>query len=308
MDQNFTSVQNSKVKVFISYSHQDILLKRFIELGLGNDYDYVWSDHHLVGGDRWYQKILAEVAESDVFILFVSEDAIDSLYCRAELSEALRLQKEIVPVAIRDARYIPAKISEYQVVKLWSEVDTAQVSHKLINVINQRLSTRNVLSELWSRKSPQPKVTNRFSIPAHIDPSENESALNTGIFLIRGDKLEIKATGKITIDKNLTEFDANGIYRTWETPPTIYPHFDVYSTRKELPQELIEKGIAGLAGSLIGWIGDGNFLDSAFLIGAQRDFAVSEEQEGFLYLGVNDVKGEYGDNTGSFDVSVRVYR
>lgn len=90
-------------RIFISYSRADrqfidqfILLIRRV---YGND--STWFDDNIHGGDDWWQMILNEIAECDIFVYLISNEALESPYCQAELREALRLNKLILPVIVR---------------------------------------------------------------------------------------------------------------------------------------------------------------------------------------------------------------
>ena len=74
----------------------------------------------------------------------------------------------------------------------------------------------------------------------------------------------------------------------------VLPHPGAYKTNGNEP---------GLIGSLIGWIGKYT-EQGAFLIGSKREIQVN--QNGDLYLMVNDAKGTYSDNDGEFRVEIKL--
>jgi formylglycine-generating enzyme required for sulfatase activity len=90
-------------RIFISYSRAD---KLFISelLPLLNEvypnYE-IFYDRHITGGNDWWQTILDAIASSKLFIYLISNESLESEYCQAEMREALRLQKPIVPVIVR---------------------------------------------------------------------------------------------------------------------------------------------------------------------------------------------------------------
>jgi sulfatase modifying factor 1 len=90
-------------KIFISYSRADRqFIEQFIPLVrrvYGND--SLWFDQDIHGGTDWWQMILDEIHKCDLFIYLVSNESIESPYCQAELREALRLNKKILPVIVR---------------------------------------------------------------------------------------------------------------------------------------------------------------------------------------------------------------
>ena len=52
------------------------------------------------GGERWWEKIINLIEESDVLLYIIDEYSIDSSYCKAELSYAEALNLYIIPVMI----------------------------------------------------------------------------------------------------------------------------------------------------------------------------------------------------------------
>ena len=111
-------------QIFISYSRADRqFLDRFVPLlrkVYGNS--SLWYDDDIHGGVDWWEMILRKIADCELFIYLVSNDALASPYCQAELREALRLKKQILPVVVRPKTQYPGP-----------EVpdDLARISHTL---------------------------------------------------------------------------------------------------------------------------------------------------------------------------------
>jgi formylglycine-generating enzyme required for sulfatase activity len=93
-------------RIFVSYSRADRqFIEQFIPLirrVYGND--SVWFDRDIVGGVNWWQMILSKIEQCDLFIYLISNESLESPYCRAELREALRLDKQILPVIVRSLK------------------------------------------------------------------------------------------------------------------------------------------------------------------------------------------------------------
>lgn len=90
-------------RIFISFSRTD---RQFVDQLVplvrrvyGND--AVWFDEEIHGGVDWWQAILSEIASCDVFVYLVSNESLESPYCRAEFREALRLKKQVLPIIVR---------------------------------------------------------------------------------------------------------------------------------------------------------------------------------------------------------------
>ncbi len=99
-------------RIFISYSRADkMFVNEFVPLlrkVYGND--SVWFDDDIHGGSNWWQMILSEVADCELFVYLASNDSLASPYCQAEFREALRLHKQILPVIVRPKTDYPGDV------------------------------------------------------------------------------------------------------------------------------------------------------------------------------------------------------
>lgn len=90
-------------RIFVSYSRADRqFIDQFIPL-IRRVYgsDSLWFDEDIHGGFDWWQSILDEIGKSDLFIYLISNESVESPYCQAEMREALRLNKRILPIIVR---------------------------------------------------------------------------------------------------------------------------------------------------------------------------------------------------------------
>lgn len=91
-------------QIFASYSRADRhFVDQFIPLirsVYGNN--SIWFDEGIYGGANWWEMILDEIGECDLFIYLISNESLKSSYCQAEMQEALRLHKRILPVIVRN--------------------------------------------------------------------------------------------------------------------------------------------------------------------------------------------------------------
>ncbi len=89
-------------RVFVSYSRTnlDVVTQIVHDLqAVGID---CWYDQTLTGGQRWWDNILANIRDCDLFIFALSPESLDSEACRSELSYVTRLGKPILPVQVAD--------------------------------------------------------------------------------------------------------------------------------------------------------------------------------------------------------------
>lgn len=147
----------SPIKVFYSYSHVDepyrIELEKWLKIferqGLIDD----WSDRQITAGDEWKTEINENLMRSQIIILLVSPDFINSDYCYdIETATAIDLDKQkkanVVPVIIRPCLFRETNFSYLQAlpkdalpVSKWPDKDEAWLNvseglKKLILEIN----------------------------------------------------------------------------------------------------------------------------------------------------------------------------
>lgn len=147
----------SPLKVFYSYSHVDepyrIELEKWLKIferqGLIDD----WSDRQITAGDEWKTEINENLVQSQIIILLVSPDFINSDYCYdIETATAIDLDKQkkasVVPVIIRPCLFRETNFSYLQAlpkdalpVSKWPDKDEAWLNvseglKKLILEIN----------------------------------------------------------------------------------------------------------------------------------------------------------------------------
>lgn len=89
-------------RVFVSYSRNNLdavtqLIKDLQDVGIN-----AWHDQTLTGGQRWWENILANIRECDIFIFALSPESWDSEACRSELGYVVQLGKPILPVLVSD--------------------------------------------------------------------------------------------------------------------------------------------------------------------------------------------------------------
>ncbi|HEV2762309.1 MAG TPA: TIR domain-containing protein [Pyrinomonadaceae bacterium] len=89
-------------RVFVSYSRNNLdVVKQLIEdlQAVGVD---TWYDQTLTGGQRWWDNILANIRECEIFVFALSPESWDSEACKSELCYVAQLGKPIVPVLVAE--------------------------------------------------------------------------------------------------------------------------------------------------------------------------------------------------------------
>ena len=87
-------------RVFVSYSRQNLeavtqLITDMQAVGIDT-----WHDQTLTGGQRWWDNILANIRECDIFVFALSPESWDSEACKSELGYVMKLRKPILPVLV----------------------------------------------------------------------------------------------------------------------------------------------------------------------------------------------------------------
>lgn len=299
---------------FISYSRQD---RSFTEELAGHlvrvfGSESVWFDKALFGGTPWWDEIIRNIERLDHFIYVLSGESLESVYCRFEFTEALRFGKHVFPLRLRQTKYLPSILGLLQIREVSADITAAEIVEiiaALVQADSSRLEGVNPES-LWGKRTVTPmedrKMSCSFNVPANVEPdSKHRELCNTGILVVPGDEITIRAKGKVTIDDGSTWMDANGIYPHPETgEPIFYYTPEAYRFSNYISSE--NKG-CGVVGALFGWIGDDEkAMLKAFFVGEDHTISVDKYTKGFLHLAVCDAKGTYGDNRGEFEVTVEV--
>lgn len=109
-----------KLRVFVSYSSRNRdeiapLVARLEEFGHA-----VWYDTELknTGGQHWWDNILREIREADLFVFAMTRDSLMSFPCELESTYAHMLDKRILPVMLQriDPSVLPTHLVSLQFV------------------------------------------------------------------------------------------------------------------------------------------------------------------------------------------------
>jgi hypothetical protein len=105
------------MRIFVSYSrrtHDQVttLIREIEDLG-----HTVSSDHGLVAGHVWWEQLLAQIRDCDVFLFALAPAALESPACKRECQYAYELNKVILPVVVSDGvsfNLLPPALSAIQ--------------------------------------------------------------------------------------------------------------------------------------------------------------------------------------------------
>jgi hypothetical protein len=104
--------------VFVSYSRHNLDPVTQLIHDLNSAGVPTWYDQTLTGGQRWWDNILTNIRECEIFIFALSPESWESEACRSELGYVVQLGKTILPVLVADGinlNLLPHPLSEIQV-------------------------------------------------------------------------------------------------------------------------------------------------------------------------------------------------
>jgi TIR domain-containing protein len=110
----------AKLRVFISYSRNDIAFAEQLTSALKlYGFECLIDHHSIAGGEEWKRRLGDLISEADTIIFVLSPKSARSKICTWEVEEAVRLNKRILPIhcqtlegttpppRLRDLNYIP---------------------------------------------------------------------------------------------------------------------------------------------------------------------------------------------------------
>lgn len=107
------------MKVFLSYSRNDATVAAAVGEDVRQMGNAVWYDREVAGGQSWWNAILGQIRECDLFIFIMTPRSLDSQACRNEYTYASALRKRILPVLCQDGvkvNLLPPELSVIQFV------------------------------------------------------------------------------------------------------------------------------------------------------------------------------------------------
>ena len=105
------------IKLFISYAHKDKEVIANIVNELNSVYE-VWIDvDDICIGSKWNNEIIKAIKCCNYFIIFVSNNSLNSKYCNEELDLAIKLNKKVIPILIEEL-VLPKHLNELQCIYL----------------------------------------------------------------------------------------------------------------------------------------------------------------------------------------------
>ena len=163
-------------KVFISYARAnkpdiDRLAAHVNELGW-----QPWVDASLHGGQAWWEEILRQIEDCDIFLATISREALISDACEREFDWAEALGKQVLPVAVEPApAALPRRYSRRQFVDYSEPADRDRAAIRLSRALS---SLQSAPPPPTPRTRPQPPAAPLSYLTDLIDLASSRNPLD----------------------------------------------------------------------------------------------------------------------------------
>jgi hypothetical protein len=186
--------------VFVSYADEDKRAVTFVCDALKAEGVTTWvSFRHIRPGENWDEAIERALAEASALVVIVSPSSVASRYVRAEVEEAIRKQKTVVPVIIEPVD-IPLRWGTLQHVK-WNSHNYRTAARKIAHGLPQATASefREALSDRSRFKDVQ-KLIGRHTewLPIRYMTSDFY-IYRTGVSVVKGSRIDCFAAVTDTI-------------------------------------------------------------------------------------------------------------
>jgi tetratricopeptide (TPR) repeat protein len=150
-------------RIFVSHSHLDNdfgtrLAQDLRRVLAGEDavfYDVLGGLH---GGERWWEKIVEELTARDLFLLVLSDDAMNSLWVRREIDVALNENKYIIPLLHRTCT-IRADLKILQIISFLAPKTYDAAFQEVLGALGLPKTPPETLQESTSHLHQPPDLT-----------------------------------------------------------------------------------------------------------------------------------------------------
>ena len=99
--------------IFLSYARETTSAAKTLADDMEKLGYAIWLDRDLKGGKAWWDQILAQIRDCEIFVLALSPDSVRSTACSREASYAETLGKPILPIMVAEGvGVLPARLSK----------------------------------------------------------------------------------------------------------------------------------------------------------------------------------------------------
>ncbi|WP_404786021.1 toll/interleukin-1 receptor domain-containing protein [Altericista sp. CCNU0014] len=139
-------------EIFISYSRRDKSFVQKLDRAFRQVNRDPWIDwEDIQEGELWREAIHRGIIAADVVICAISPDSVLSQECRVEIEYALKLNKRIIPVLVRDTEGIHPALAEINWIFFRESDDFDTAFQKLLSAIDTEQSHVQMHTRLLGR-------------------------------------------------------------------------------------------------------------------------------------------------------------
>jgi WD40 repeat protein len=128
--------------VFISYAREDQDFVRKLQNALEERNRNSWIDlENIPLTAKWLEEVYAGIESANTFAFVISEDSINSDFCRLELAHAVKNNKRLVPIWHRNVEdeAVPHELASHQYIFLRDSDDFEEAFRRLIEALDTDL-------------------------------------------------------------------------------------------------------------------------------------------------------------------------
>ena len=123
MEQPFTPYEGQKPYIFVDYSHQDSDRVLPILTELDRHGYRIWYDVGIPWGSDWVTVIEEHIDRCSIYMVFLSQQSVQSQYVQNGTYYACKLEKPVLPVYLEEVTLnlgLRMHLSRYQSVNLYN--------------------------------------------------------------------------------------------------------------------------------------------------------------------------------------------
>lgn len=191
-------------EIFISYSRKNQEIVEQLIDNLQSIGHVIWYDKKLDGGKSWWDEIIKNIGECDVFIFALTQESLDSEPCSRELGYARKLKKNVMYIEMADSidsKKLPPSIAKEQRVA-YNKQDS-ESGMRIANSIG-KLESSPPLPDPLPKPPPRP-TSNRPSTKAKLTKSEKPETQSELLkeFRLDGDQIDATIHRKYALETDV---------------------------------------------------------------------------------------------------------
>jgi formylglycine-generating enzyme required for sulfatase activity len=178
------------MKLFISYrsldsAKVDMIVSRLASLKNEDKTPRYtpWQDKTgIPAGKDWWEAIVDAIIDCDVFVFHISQDALKSDVCRAELSYARKRNRPIIPVVLENEFYFNEKTGKNEIT-YWSDIPAELNDLRAQFLFYEGTSFFNKFDQAIAEFAREPQKWRDILASRPSDPREGSETTHDGITL-----------------------------------------------------------------------------------------------------------------------------